>query len=221
MYTFDFGAVLDRAPELLWGSLGTVGLALAGMLLALVIGLLGVVARSSKSGITRAAVIMFVEVVRNTPFLVQIFFIYFALPLMGIRLNPTVTAIIALGINGGAYAIEIIRGGIESVSRGQIEAGFALGLHKADVFRLIVLKPALRAIYPSLTSQFIMLTLTTSVCTSIAAYELTSAAQRIESDTFRSFEVYFTVTAIYLAISSLMMGLFALISRHYFNYPTR
>ncbi|MDX8480142.1 MULTISPECIES: amino acid ABC transporter permease [Mesorhizobium] len=220
-YTFDFGAVLDRAPELLWGSLGTVGLALAGMLLALVIGILGVVARSSKSEITRAAVIVFVEVVRNTPFLVQIFFIYFALPLMGIRLNPTVTAIIALGINGGAYAIEIIRGGIESVSRGQIEAGFALGLHKADVFRLIVLKPALRAIYPSLTSQFIMLTLTTSVCTSIAAYELTSAAQRIESDTFRSFEVYFTVTAIYLVISSLMMGLFALISRHYFNYPTR
>ncbi|MCA1492370.1 amino acid ABC transporter permease [Sinorhizobium alkalisoli] len=220
-YRFDFGAVLDRAPELLWGSLGTLGLALAGMLLALVIGILGVVARTSKSEITRTPVIVFVEVVRNTPFLVQIFFIYFALPLMGIRFNPTVTAIIALGINGGAYAIEIIRGGVESVSRGQIEAGFALGLHKADVFRLIVLKPALRAIYPSLTSQFIMLTLTTSVCTSIAAYELTSAAQRIESDTFRSFEVYFTVTAIYLVISTLMMGLFALISRRYFNYPTR
>lgn len=220
-YTFDFGAVLDRAPELLWASFGTLGLSLAGMLLALVIGILGVVARTSKSDITRTLVIVFVEVVRNTPFLVQIFFIYFALPLMGIRLNPTVTAIIALGINGGAYAIEIIRGGVESVSRGQIEAGFALGLHKADVFRLIVLKPALRAIYPSLTSQFIMLTLTTSVCTSIAAYELTSAAQRIESDTFRSFEVYFTVTAIYLVISTLMMGLFALVSRRYFNYPTR
>ena len=220
-YRFDFGAVLDRAPELLWGSIGTLGLALAGMLLALVIGILGVVARTSKSEIMRTPVIVFVEVVRNTPFLVQIFFIYFVLPLMGIRLNPTVTAIMALGINGGAYAIEIIRGGVESVSRGQIEAGFALGLHKADVFRLIVLKPALRAIYPSLTSQFIMLTLTTSVCTSIAAYELTSAAQRIESDTFRSFEVYFTVTAIYLVISTLMMGLFALISRHYFNYPTR
>ncbi|TCU37240.1 amino acid ABC transporter permease [Rhizobium azibense] len=220
-YTFDFGAVLDRAPELLWASFGTLGLSLAGMLLALVIGILGVVARTSKSDITRTLVIVFVEVVRNTPFLVQIFFIYFALPLMGIRLNPTVTAIIALGINGGAYAIEIIRGGVESVSRGQIEAGFALGLHKADVFRLVVLKPALRAIYPSLTSQFIMLTLTTSVCTSIAAYELTSATQRIESDTFRSFEVYFTVTAIYLVISTLMMGLFALVSRRYFNYPTR
>ncbi|GAC1045663.1 amino acid ABC transporter permease [Rhizobium sp. No.120] len=220
-YRFDFGAVFDRAPELFWGSLGTLGLAFAGMLLALAIGILGVTARTSKTAWVRAPVIAFVEVVRNTPFLVQIFFIYFALPLMGIRLNPTVTAIIALGINGGAYAIEIIRGGVESINKGQIEAGFALGLHKADVFRLIVLKPALRAIYPSLTSQFVMLTLTTSVCTSIAAYELTSAAQRIESDTFRSFEVYFTVTAIYLVISSLMMGIFALISRSYFNYPTR
>jgi polar amino acid transport system permease protein len=84
-----------------------------------------------------------------------------------------------------------------------------------------VLKPALRAIYPSLTSQFVMLTLTTSVCTSIAAYELTSAAQMIESDTFRSFEVYFSVTGMYLVISTLMMGLFAIISRIYFNYPTR
>lgn len=220
-YKFDFGAVFDRAPELFWGSLGTLGLAFAGMLLALVIGILGVAARTSKDAWVRAPVIAFVEVVRNTPFLVQIFFIYFALPLMGIRLNPTVTAIIALGINGGAYAIEIIRGGVESINKGQIEAGFALGLHKADVFRLIVLKPALRAIYPSLTSQFVMLTLTTSVCTSIAAYELTSAAQRIESDTFRSFEVYFTVTGMYLVISSLMMGIFALISRSYFNYPTR
>ncbi|OWV73760.1 ABC transporter permease [Rhizobium sp. R339] len=220
-YTFDFGAVFDRAPELFWGSLGTLGLACAGMLLALVIGILGVAVRTSKIAWVRAPIIAFVEVVRNTPFLVQIFFIYFALPLMGIRLNPTITAIIALGINGGAYAIEIIRGGVESISKGQVEAGLALGLHKADVFRLIVLKPALRAIYPSLTSQFVMLTLTTSVCTSIAAYELTSAAQRIESDTFRSFEVYFTVTAIYLVISSLMMGIFALISRSYFNYPTR
>ncbi|MCD1262259.1 ABC transporter permease subunit [Shinella sp. AETb1-6] len=220
-YQFDFGVVFERAPELLWATLGTFGLAFAGMALALVIGVVGVIGRTSPNKIVRAPVIAFVEIVRNTPFLVQIFYIYFALPLMGIRLNPTTTAIIALGINGGAYAIEIIRGGVESISKGQVEAGYALGLHKADVFRLIVLKPALRAIYPSLTSQFIMLTLTTSVCTSIAAYELTSAAQRIESDTFRSFEVYFIVTGIYLVISTVMMGIFALISRRYFSYPTR
>jgi polar amino acid transport system permease protein len=220
-YVLDFSVVFEKIPDLLMAALATIGLALAGMSLALVIGVIGVAARTSNIRPLRAAVIAFVEVVRNTPFLVQIFFIFFALPMMGIRLNPTVTAIIALAINGGAYAIEIIRGGVDSIHKGQVEAGLALGLHKAQVFRLIVLKPALRAIYPSLTSQFIMLTLTTSVCTSIAAYELTSVAQIIESDTFRSFEVYFTITLMYLAISWMMMGLFALISRHFFSYPVR
>jgi polar amino acid transport system permease protein len=220
-YVLDFSVVFEKMPDLLMAALATIGLALAGMSLALVIGVIGVAARTSNIRPLRAAVIAFVEVVRNTPFLVQIFFIFFALPMMGIRLNPTVTAIIALAVNGGAYAIEIIRGGVDSIHKGQVEAGLALGLHKAQVFRLIVLKPALRAIYPSLTSQFIMLTLTTSVCTSIAAYELTSVAQIIESDTFRSFEVYFTITLMYLAISWMMMGLFALISRHFFSYPVR
>ncbi|MGR9221386.1 amino acid ABC transporter permease (plasmid) [Rhizobium leguminosarum] len=220
-YVLDFSVVFEKMPNLLMAALATIGLALAGMSLALVIGVIGVAARTSNIRPLRAAVIAFVEVVRNTPFLVQIFFIFFALPMMGVRLNPTVTAIIALAINGGAYAIEIIRGGVDSIHKGQVEAGLALGLHKAQVFRLIVLKPALRAIYPSLTSQFIMLTLTTSVCTSIAAYELTSVAQIIESDTFRSFEVYFTITLMYLIISWIMMGLFALISRHFFSYPVR
>ncbi|BCH16633.1 MULTISPECIES: amino acid ABC transporter permease [unclassified Mesorhizobium] len=220
-YVLDFSVVFEKMPDLLMAALATIGLALAGMSLALVIGVIGVAARSSNIRPLQAAVIAFVEVVRNTPFLVQIFFIFFALPMMGVRLNPTVTAIIALAINGGAYAIEIIRGGVDSIHKGQVEAGLALGLHKAQVFRLIVLKPALRAIYPSLTSQFIMLTLTTSVCTSIAAYELTSVAQIIESDTFRSFEVYFTITLMYLVISWMMMGLFALISRHFFSYPVR
>ena len=220
-YTLNFGVVFDKMPELLLGALATMGLALAGMALAIVIGVLGVVARKSQFKPLRALVIGFVEVVRNTPFLVQIFYIFFALPLLGVRLNPTVTAIIALGINGGAYAIEIIRGGVESIHKGQIEAGLALGLHRAQVFRLIVLKPALRTIYPSLTSQFIMLTLTSSVCTSIAAYELTSVAQIIESDTFRSFEVYFTITIMYLIISWIMMGVFYLFSRYYFSYPVR
>jgi polar amino acid transport system permease protein len=220
-YVLDFSVVFEKMPDLLMAALATIGLALAGMSLALVIGVIGVAARTSNIRPLRAAVIAFVEVVRNTPFLVQIFFIFFALPMMGVRLNPTVTAIIALAINGGAYAIEIIRGGVDSIHKGQVEAGLALGLHKAQVFRLIVLKPALRAIYPSLTSQFIMLTLTTSVCTSIAAYELTSVAQIIESDTFRSFEVYFTITLMYLVISWMMMGLFALISRRFFSYPVR
>ncbi|MEQ9637667.1 MAG: amino acid ABC transporter permease [Devosia marina] len=220
MYTLDFTVVVQRFPDLLWGSVATLGLALAGMTLALVIGVAGVMARDSNVPVLKVAAKIFVEIIRNTPFLVQIFFLFFALPYMGLRLDPTVTAIVALGVNGGAYAIEIIRGGVEAISKGQTEAGLALGLSKRQVFRFVILKPALLSIYPALTSQFIMLTLTTSVCSSIAAYELTSVAQRIESETFRSFEVYFTITGMYLVISWLLMTMFALISQSAFRYAT-
>lgn len=217
----DFSVVLDAMPSLLWGCLGTMFLALAGMALAMTIGIGGLIARGSRFRVLRSATIGFIEIIRNTPFLVQIFFLFFALPQLGLKLNPTTTAIIALGVNGGAYAIEIIRGGVQSIHKGQTEAGLALGLHKAQVFRLVVLKPALRAIYPSLTGQFILLTLTSSICSSVSAYELTSVAQRIESETFRSFEVYFTITLMYLAISWILMTTFALIFRQYLSYPTR
>lgn len=220
-YKVDFSPVIAGFPDLLRGCAGTLGLALAGMLLATIIGIGGVVLRDSRYAPLRWLVIAFVEIVRNTPFLVQIYFIFFALPFAGIRLPPTPTAIIALGINGGAYAIEIIRGGVQAIHKGQIEAGLALGLHKMQIFRLIVLKPAMRAIFPSLASQFILLTLTTSIASAISAYELTSVAQRIESDSFRSFEVYGTVTVLYLAISTLLLFGFASISARLFRYPVK
>lgn len=220
-YKVDFGPVIAGFPELMRGCLGTFGLALAGMALATVIGIGGVMLRDSRYRPMRYVVIAFVEVIRNTPFLVQIYFIFFALPFAGIRLDPTPTAIIALGVNGGAYAIEIIRGGVQSIHKGQIEAGLALGLHRIQVFRLIVLKPAMRAIFPSLASQFILLTLTTSIASAISAYELTSVAQRIESDSFRSFEVYGTVTLLYLAISTVMLTGLGYVSRRLFHYPVK
>jgi len=220
MYRLDFTVVIERFPELLVGAAATLGLASAGIVLALVIGVTGAAMRQSRHLLPRLLVRAFVELIRNTPFLVQIFFLFFALPFAGVRLNPTATAIIALGLNCGAYSIEIIRGGIDAIHRGQTEAGLALGLSKLDVFRFIVLRPALRAIYPALTSQFILLTLTSSVCASIAAFELTSVAQKIEADTFRSFEVYFTITAIYLVLSWVLMTLFGAIGRRAFAYPT-
>jgi polar amino acid transport system permease protein len=219
--TLDFSVVINAWQSLLLGALGTLFLAFSGMVIAMVIGILGVVILRTQTWLPSLLVNAFVEVVRNTPFLVQIFFIFFALPLAGIRLNPTMTAIIALGVNGGAYAVEIIRGGVESIPKGQSEAGLALGLHRHEVFQLIVLTPALRAIYPSLASQFILLTLTTAICTSISAYELTSVGQRIEAETFRSFEVYFTLTGIYLVISLVTMWLLAAIGRRAFSYPQR
>lgn len=220
-YQFDFEPVIARMPELLWGCVGTMSLALSGMALATVIGIVGVAMRDSHNRVLKNSIIAFVELIRNTPFLVQIYFIFFALPLAGIRLDPTPTAIIALGVNGGAYAIEILRGGVQSIQKGQVEAGYALGMSKLDIFQYIVMKPALRAVFPSLSSQFILLTLTTSIASAISAYELTSVAQRIESDTFRSFEVYFTVTGMYLVISTIMLlGLRTLFNR-LFQYPVK
>jgi len=220
-YAFDFTPVIRGFPDLLRGCAGTLGLAAGGMAIAVAIGVCGVVLRRSRAALLRWPVIGFVELIRNTPFLVQIYFIFFALPFAGVRLNPTLTALIALGINGGAYAIEIIRGGVESIHKGQVDAGLALGLRRIQVFWLVVLIPALRAVYPSLTSQFILLTLTTSVASAISAYELTSVAGIIESNSFRSFEVYGTVTLLYLAMSSLMMMLFRQVSTRWLAYPTK
>jgi len=220
MYKLDFTVVVERFSELLIGAMATIALSSTGIIIALIIGVGGALLRNSKNVYLHFIVSSFVELIRNTPFLVQIFFLFFALPFIGVKMSPNMTAVIALGINGGAYAIEIIRGGIDSVSRGQREAALAIGLSRLDVFRYVIMKPALRAIYPSLTSQFVLLLLTSSVCASIAAFELTSLAQKIESDTFRSFEVYFTITAIYLALSWLLMSVFGLIGRRAFAYPT-
>ncbi|MDW3686009.1 amino acid ABC transporter permease [Cupriavidus sp. CV2] len=220
-YHFDYSPVIAAIPDLLRGCLGTLWLALAGMVLAMVIALAGVIARRSHSRPAQTITIAFVEAIRNTPFLVQIYFIFFALPALGVTLNPTVAAILALGVNGGAYAIEIVRGGVEAIHKGQIEAGLALGLRRSQIFRYVVLKPALRAIYPSLTSQFILLTLTTSIASSISANELTSIAKIVESNSFRSFEVYSAVIVLYLAMSWLLMVMFAGISRHWLSYPSR
>lgn len=217
----DFSVISDRYPEILSGALSTLLLAGPGILLSLAIGVAGVAIKEFGSAGMRRAVSVFVELIRNTPFLVQIIFIFFALPLIGIRLSPTATAIIALGVNGGAYTIEIIRGGLGAVGKGLKEAGFALGLSKLDVFFFVLLKPSIRAVYPSLVSQFIALTLTTSIAVSISADELTYVAQNIDSETFRSFEIYFFVSFVYLGISWLVMSLFAAVGSLAFRYPTR
>lgn len=218
-YSFDFGAVFARWPELLDGCLLTLQLSLLAMPITFGIAIVCVFVLQLRERISTALIGGFVEIVRNTPFLVQIFFLFFGLPSIGIRLEPNVAAVIALGLNGAAYSIEILRAGVEAISRGQVEAGFALGLRTAQIFRYIVLKPALRAVYPAMTSQFIFLMLTSSITSSITARELTHVGAEIEGETFRSFEVYFTVAALYLIMSYSLSKLFALLYRLSFSYP--
>ena len=167
----------------------------------------------SRRRAVRLLPVVYVEVIRNTPFLVQIFLLYFGLPGLGLRLDANEGALIALILNGSAYTIEIVRAGIESVGRGQIEAAGALGLTNFRTFRLIVLPQALRVVVPPLGSQFILLMLNSSVCSVISADELTAAAQDVQGRTFRPFESFIAATLIYLTLSLLFSGAFAAVER--------
>jgi polar amino acid transport system permease protein len=219
MYDFNFAPVIGAMDQLLYGAWLTVKLSAMAMAIGLVVSILCALAKTSGIRALRIAVDIYVEAIRNTPFLVQIFFLYFGLPTIGIRLDPNTAALLALVINFGAYGTEIIRAGIESIQKGQIEAGTALGLSRLQIFRFVVLKPALRTVYPSLTSQFIYLMLTSSVVSVISASDLASAGNDLQSQTFASFEVYLVVTGIYLALAVGFSAVFAAIQRAAFTYP--
>jgi polar amino acid transport system permease protein len=200
-YTFHFIDVWVARDELLWGALLTIRLSAISMVLSLIVAVFGALARTSGPKWLRAVVATYVEFIRNTPFLVQVFLIFFGLPAFGIRLEANTGALIAMVLNGSAYTIEIVRAGIEAVNHGQVEAAYALGLHRLQAFRKIVLPQALRAVFTPLGSQFILLMLNSSIVSVISADELTAAAQDIQSRTFRSFEVYITTIVIYLILS--------------------
>ena len=220
-YQFQFGDVFASSEELLAGAWLTIQLSGSAMLIGLAVAVACALVKTSGPKPARWLVNGYVEVIRNTPFLVQIFLIFFGLPSLGLRLSPYEAALVAMVVNVGAYATEIIRAGIESIQKGQVEAGMALGLSKLQVFRHVVLIPALRAVYPALTSQFILLMLTSSVVSAISAEELTSVANDIQSQTFRSFEIYIVVTVMYLAMSLMFSALFAGIYRAVFSYADR
>jgi polar amino acid transport system permease protein len=200
-YVFQFGIVYDNLPLLLHGALLTIRLSALAMLFGAVVGVLGAAVSTSSSRWARGIVRAYVEVIRNTPFLVQLCIIYFSLPAIGLRFRADQAALLGMTINLGAYATEIIRGGIESIPAGQIEAGRALGLRRWHIFRFIVLLPALRVVYPALVSQFILLMLGSSVISSISAEDLTAVTNSLQSTTFRSFEFYFAATAIYFVMA--------------------
>jgi polar amino acid transport system permease protein len=218
-YAFEFAQVFAAWDELLAGALRTLWLSAAAMVIGMVVAVAGALGKTGGPRPLRWVIDAYIELIRNTPFLIQIFVVFFGLPAIGIRLEADQASLLALVVNVGAYGIEIIRAGIESIAKGQIEAGRALGLKPLQIFRLIVLKPAIQAIYPALTSQFILLMLNSSVCSAIAASELTGAANDIQARTFRSFEVYFVVTAIYFVLSLLFWGLFAMIERRFLRQP--
>ena len=220
-YTFQFADVFHAWPLLLKGTWTTIELSFSAMLGGLAVAVLCAWGKTAGPAWLRFPINVYIEVIRNTPFLVQLFFFFFALPALGLRWSAHTAALTAMIFNLGAYAAEIIRAGIESIPKGQIEAGLALNMKRHQIFRFVILKPALRAIFPALTSQFILLMLSSAVVSVISADDLTSVAANLQSQTFRSFEIYIVVACIYLVLALSFSGLFKLIYRRTLNYPDR
>jgi len=216
-YQFQFRDVLAYWPSLLDGVAMTLMLAVAGMAGGLLVGILGGAARLYGRRPLRLLAAGYVEAIRNTPLLVQLFIVFFGLPQIGARLDAPVAAIMTLIVNVGAYATEIVRAGLQAIPRTQVEAGHALGLSGYQVFRHVVLVPALKMMFPALASQFTLLLLATSVVSFISVEDLFHTASIIESRTFRDFEVYTVIGVVYLALALVCRAGSALIYRAAFG----
>jgi polar amino acid transport system permease protein len=190
--------------QLIDGAIVTLELTVISALCGLLIGVAGAVALKGRLTPLRLMVRGYIELFRNTPSLIQIFIIFFVLPSFGLKLPAFESAAVALSLYFGAYSVEIIRAGLDSIPPSQVEAGQCLGLSGWQVFRHIVLPPALRNAYPALTSQFVLLMLASSVCSQISAEELTAVANYIQSDTYRAFETYIVVAVLYIILSLVM-----------------
>lgn len=206
----DFGAVLADWPLLLRGVAWTVALTLGALLAGSALGIVCAWVCARNLGARQApfwlqhGVAAYVELVRNTPFIVQLFFIFFGLPAAGVRLSAEAASLLAMVLNLGAYATEIIRAGLESAHPGQAEAALCLGLSTRQTFVRVLLPPALQRVWPSLVGQVVIVMLGSSVCGQISTPELSYAADLIQSRNFRSFEAFIVVGLAYLLLSLLL-----------------
>jgi polar amino acid transport system permease protein len=197
----DFLAVLAQWPLLLKGIGWTVLLTLVSAVLGVLVGVVCAWTRVYGGTLAKCVVGVYVELIRNTPFIVQLFFIFFGLPAAGVKLSPETASILAMVVNLGAYATEIIRAGIEATPRGLIEAAHSLALSPLQVFTHVVLPPALHTVWPAMCSQIIIVMLGSAVCGQISTEELSYAANLIQSRNFRAFEAYIIATGVYLLLA--------------------
>lgn len=207
----DFSVLQGREPMLLQGLLLTIKLTCIATLCGFGVGTFCAVGKRGSVPWLRKACAIYVETIRNTPLLVQIFLVYFGLSSLGLSLGAVTVAMIALTINLGAYTAEIMRAGFDSIEKGQLEAAETLGLSRFQIYWHIILKQAMERVYPALTSQFILLMLASSICSQISAEELTAVANFIQSDTYRPLETYVAVGVLYILLSFALRGAFWLI----------
>jgi polar amino acid transport system permease protein len=215
-YQLDFTVLAEYFGLLLKGVGVTLGLTAIAATLGITLSIGG--AATARWGLNwaRALVALYVELIRNTPFIVQLFFVFFGLPSLGLQLTALQAAVLAMTINLTAYSIEIVRAGIEAVASGQREAGLALSVGPATVFFWVILPQAIANVYPALVSQIVITMLESAVVSQIAVTDLTHVADFIQSRTYRAFETYFAITLVYLAMSVCLRWLFARAGRRLF-----
>jgi polar amino acid transport system permease protein len=210
-YEFDFGAVLAYWPMFAEGAWVTLRLSFFATILGFVFGTFCAIARTSGPTWLKHTVAGYVEAIRNTPLLIQSYFLIFGMASIGLRLPILVGATIALVVNIGAYTTEIMRAGIESIQRGQLEAAECLGMTRTQIYLHVVLRPAMERVYPSLASQYVLLMLASSILSSVGVEELFGISNRVQSDTFRNFEVFVVLGIVYLVLSVILRAAFRLL----------
>jgi polar amino acid transport system permease protein len=204
----DFSLVLPRVGMLLNGALVTVEASVLSIFFGALFGTVVGILRVAPVKQFRTLAACYIYVIRGTPALIQLFFIYFGLPAVGINLSAMASGVIGLSLNSAGYVGEIVRGGIEAVSPGQWEAGKVLGMSYGKTMRFIVLPQAMRSMLPAFGNEFVTLIKESSLLSALAITELTQAGQQVRSVTYASFETFAVVGAMYLVMTSLTsMGL--------------
>jgi polar amino acid transport system permease protein len=215
-----FSQLLRYQDPLLDGLARTAELTLVCVCAGLAIGLVCAFLYKDGHRAFRRAIYLYVEFFRNTPSLIQLFVFFFLLPDLGLLLSPFAAASIALSLYFGAYATEIVRSGLDSIPAAQTEAGACLGLTRYQIYKNIVIAPAIRNVYQSLSAQVVILLLGTSLASQISVHELFHVATFIESRTYLSFEVYAVLCAVYFLLVLVFKVAMALLGRFLFRWPT-
>ncbi|NJB66585.1 glutamine transport system permease protein [Desulfobaculum xiamenense] len=201
-FNFDPSVMVTTLPQLMRGVHLTIILTLGGLSLGFILGTVAGLLKLSKSFALRKAAGFYIEIIRGTPMLVQAMFLYFGLPMaLGLRIPPIVAGIIVIAVNSGAYIAEIVRGAVQSIDPGQMEAGRSIGLTRGQTMRYIIWPQAFKRMIPPLGNQFIISLKDTSLLMVIGVSELMRTGQEITAVNFRAFEVYMTVGLVYLAMT--------------------
>jgi polar amino acid transport system permease protein len=220
-YTFQYGQVLGYLPYLLAGAWITLQIAFLAFLGGMLIGLVGAAAKTSGSRTSRALAQAYVTVFTNTPQLVQIFFIFFALPEFGVQLSSYQAVLLGMTLNAGAYLTEIQRAGFASVRRSEVEAAETLGMSRLQIVRYVIVPHIMKVLFPPLSNHYIVMTLGTSMGALFGLEELTGRAFNIDSRTFRSFEIFTIVAGVYLALNVVASAILVVVGRVGFRVRVR